>query len=798
MTESISIPFPCSLFPSPSPLPPARFPSGMDAFRPSDAVSERLATALASSYTLRRELTGGGMSRVFEAIETSLGRPVVVKLLAPNIAAVLDTDRFRREIQLSANLRHPHIVPLLSAGQADGMLYYTMPYISGESLESRLGHSPRLGVADGVRIICEVADALEYAHKQGVIHRDIKPGNILLEADHAVVTDFGIARAVQSDSASSGTVLTQSGFILGTPTYMSPEQGSGDKVDGRSDLYSLACVLYEILAGQPPFTGKTMQSLLVQHLVHQPAPLNRSDVPDQLQAILNTALAKSPEDRYPSAREFREALMAVDFRLQPGDMIISGPQRTMPGTSRNPIAGPIDSLAVIPFASSAKGSDDEYLAEGISESILNRLTRVGGLRVVPRSTAFRYRGREGETQAVAAELRVRALVTGRVVQRGDQLMVSVELTDAGNESQLWGDRFVRKNTDIFAVQEEVATEIVNALKLQLSAEEKQELLKRQTDDSDAYHAYLRGRHQWNKRSREGFELALEHFQQAINHDPGFAQAYAGLADTYNVLGYYNFSPPREVYPRATAAATRALELQPRLAEAHASLGYTRLFYDWNWEGARGAFELAIACDKNYASAHQWRAWYFLVVGKLEEMLVSMKRALKLDPLSPIINAHMGYALFCAGRYDEALTQLSSALSLDPDFALTYWPLGAVHVWQRNGDEAIRAFRSLVELTHGAVGLGYLALAAGNFGRTDIAEEALGHLETMAKTQYVSPLDLGICFAALGRYEAAFEALEQALEDRVSDLVRLTVLPWPADIRNDPRFASLVQRIQLPA
>jgi eukaryotic-like serine/threonine-protein kinase len=770
----------------------------MDHSPPTDQIAQRLAAALAPAYTLRRELTGGGMSRVFEAVETALGRTVVVKLLAPNIAATLDTDRFRREIQLAANLRHPHIVPLLSAGQADGMLYYTMPYISGESLESRLGHSPRLGVGEAVRIIGEVADALEYAHRQGVIHRDIKPGNVLLEANHAVVTDFGIARAVQSEAVPAGATLTQGGFILGTPTYMSPEQGSGDKVDGRSDIYALACVLYEILAGSPPFTGKTIQSLLVQHLVHQPPPLQRPDVPPAIEEILRVALAKSPDDRFASAREFRDALTAVDLRGAPGEAPpIIGVQRTIPGYNRGSSSGPIDSLAVLPFASTAKGSDDEYLADGITESILNRLTRVSGLRVVPRSTAFRYRGREGETQAIAGELRVRALVTGRVVQRNNQLMVSVELTDAGSESQLWGDRFVRSTNDIFAVQEEVATEIVKSLKLQLSAEEHRELLRRQTEDSDAYHAYLRGRHQWNKRTREGFELAIKHFAQAIDHDPAFALAYAGLADTYNVLGYYSFAAPREVYPKATAASTRALELDPGLAEAHASLGYTRLFYDWNWEGARASFEEAIAHDPGYASAYQWHAWYFLVAGRLEDMLASMRMALRLDPLSLIINAHMGYALFCAGRYDEALAQLGSALSLDPDFALTYWPLGAVHVWLRNGDEAIRAFRSLVELTNGAVGLGYLGLAAGTFGRPDVATDALARLEAAAKERYVSPLDRSICLAALGRYEPAFECLEQAFADRVSDLVRLTVLPWPADMRNDPRFAALVARLKLP-
>lgn len=769
----------------------------MDRLHPTDPVVERLAAALTPGYILRRELSGGGMSRVFEATEAALGRAVVVKLLAPNIAAGVDTDRFRREIQLAAQLRHPHIVPLLSAGDADGMLYYTMPYISGESLASRLGHSPRLGVPEGVRIICEVADALDYAHRQGVVHRDVKPGNVLLEGGHAVVTDFGIARAVQGEAKVDSGPLTQTGFVLGTPAYMSPEQGCGDQVDGRSDEYSLACVLYEVLAGEPPFSGKTMASLLVQHLVHPPPPVKRPDVPPTVQQILTIALSKSPADRFPTAGEFREALLAVDLRAAP-ERAPDAVAPTRPhALHRSTTSGPIDSLAVLPFACSNANSDDEYLADGITESILNRLTRVSGLRVVPRSTVFRYKGRAEETTQIGAELRVRALVTGRVVQRGGQLMVSAELTDTGTESQLWGDRFVRATTDIFAVQEEVATEIVKSLKLQLSAEEHRELTRRQTEDSDAYHAYLRGRHMWNKRTADGFILALKHFQEAIDHDPSFAQAYAAMADTYNLLGYYNIQPPREVYPRATAASTRALDLDPSLAEAHASLGYSRLFYDWDWEGARASFAEAIALDPGYASAHQWLGWYYLVTGRMDEMLGAMRTALKLDPLSLIINAHMGYALFCAGKYDEAIAQLKSALLLDPDFALTYWPLGAVHFWMGNGEESIRAFRSLVELTNGRVGLGYLGLAAGKFDRPDLARSALARVEQAATERYSSPLDRSLCLGALGEYEPAFAWLERAFEDRVSDLVRLPVLPWPADMRNDPRFADAVARLQLP-
>ncbi|MDQ3698951.1 MAG: tetratricopeptide repeat-containing serine/threonine-protein kinase [Gemmatimonadota bacterium] len=771
----------------------------METFTPSDPVAARLAAALEGTFHLRRELGGGGMSRVFEAREVSLGRAVVVKLLSPEIAPGINADRFKTEIQVAANLRHPHIVPLLSAGTADGMLYYTMPYISGDSLASRLEHSPRFSVAEAVEIAEEVADALDYAHGQGVVHRDIKPGNVLLEGGHAVVTDFGIARAIQR-VVGGGTgrhALTQTGFVLGTPKYMSPEQGSGDATDGRSDLYALACVVHEMLTGEPPFTGATMQSILVQHLVHPPPPITRPDVPEALRELLRIALAKNPEDRFASAAQLRDSLRALDLRALSRDVPIAGVTPITMATLAVSTSGPIDSLAVLPFEGGHADSDDDYLADGITESILNKLTRVSGLRVVPRSTVFRYKRRDENPSVIGRELRVRALVTGRVVQRGTQLVVSAELTDVATDSQLWGDRLTRSTTDIFAVQEEMATEIVKSLRLRLSSEEKEELVRRQTEDSEAYHAYLRGRHQWAKRTRDGFMSAIGHFTDAIDRDPAYALAYTGLADTYNVLGYYNYLGPQESYPRAKAASTRALELDPDLAEAHASLGYTRLFFEWNWEGAASSYRRAIALNPGYASAHQWYSWYLLVAGRIDEMITEMRTALELDPLSLIINAHMGYALFWAGRYDEALAQLRRALSLDPNFPLAYWPLGAVHVFQGNGEEAIAAFRSLATLTGGAVGLGYLGMTAGHFHRPGIAREALATLEAAAETRYVSPLDRALCHAGLLEIEAAFEWLDRAFEDRVSDLVRLKVLPWPADMRNDTRFAAAITRLNLP-
>ncbi len=767
---------------------------------PKDALATQLAAALADTYEIVRELGGGGMSRVFEAVEIALDRRVVIKVVAREVGAGVNADRFRREIQVAATLRHPHMVPLLSAGEAGGILYYTMPFIFGESLQQRLIRDGALPIAEVIHLAEEVADALDYAHRQGVVHRDIKPANILLEDDHAIVSDFGIARAVRKATEEADPDLTVTGLAIGTPSYMSPEQGGGDEIDGRSDIYALGCVMYHMLVGTPPFDGPTAQSIIMQHFVKDPPSIVREGVPPALRTVITTAMSKNPAHRYASGADMRNALRVLETRhlptSPPAALTTTREQRasTPLVTPHAASSGPIDSLAVLPFTSPAKGTDEEYLADGITESILNMLSKVPGLRVVPRSIVYRYKDRELDIPVIAAELRVRAVVTGRVLQRGAKLQVSAELSDAVSESQLWGDRFARSSDDIFSVQEDVASEIVKSLRLRLSAAERDQLVRRYTEDSIAYRAYLRGRYQWNKRTQDGFLRAIEHFQEAIERDPNYALAHAGLADAYNVLGYYNYLPPREAYPRAKAAASRALEIDESLVHAHASLGYARLFFDWDWSGAEASFLRAIELDPSYASAHQWYAWCLLVMRRMDEMIVAMRTALQLDPLSLIINAHMGYALFWAHRYDDALEQLRRTQALDPNFALTYWPLGAVHVYQGRFAEAIADFQKLVQLTDGTIGSGYLGITAGIGGRHDITRAVLARLDAASETRYVSPLDRSISHAGLGDVEATFHWLEQAVEERVSDLVRLRVLPWPNVVREDPRFERIAARI----
>lgn len=460
--------------------------------------------------------------------------------------------------------------------------------------------------------------------------------------------------------------------------------------------------------------------------------------------------------------------------------------------------GVIDSLAILPFSNASGDADAEYLSDGITESIINKMATISGIRVVPRASAFRFKGREFVPADVARELNVRALVMGRVQQRGGVLVAQAELINLATESQLWGEHYNRPLSDIFTVQEEMAEEIARSLRLRLTGQQREALMRRDTHDAEAYQAYLRGRYYWNKRTAEGFKLATTHFQQAIDIDPNYALAYSGLADTFNVLGYYNIQAPRDTYPRAKAAAARALDLDEHLAEAHASLGYALLFYDRQYEDAASAFERAIELKPSYASAHQWYGWYLLVRERFDDTLASIRKAVELDPLSLIINDHYAYALFLAGRYPEAREQIQKTLDLDANYPLAYWRLGNLHFHQNRLQEAIEALQQAVALSHGVLARGYLGEALAVAGHTAEARAILDELENPSPDTYVSPLDRALIHAGLGEVDAAIAALYEALGDRVSDMVRLKLLPWPAELRRDARFADLLVELGVGA
>ena len=768
----------------------------------SQPLLDTLKQALGDAYVIRGEVGRGGMSFVYEAEERTLGRRVVIKVMRPEISTAVNADRFRRETKIAAQLRHPNIVPLYSAGDVDDMLYYTMPFIQGESLRQRLDRLGRLPIREALRYLSEVADALDLAHRNGVIHRDIKPENIMIEAGHAVVMDFGIAVALAQ--ASESTTLTATGMVVGTPAYMSPEQAAGDRLDARSDLFSLGCVAYEAMAGRPPFTGSTAQAIISQLFTAQPAPLHevRDDVPQEAALAIARSLVKDPAHRLGTAAEFRDALIAA----------LEKPTAVMPRASVTPVTPPtgsgprssgtrttqlIQSLAVLPFENSSRDADTDYLCEGITESIINQMALLPGLRVVPRSTVFRYRDRTDDLAAVAAALQVQTVVVGRVMQRGDTLIVKCELIDVAREAQLWGQQYARPKTDVFEVQESIASEVTRSLRPRVSGDDLERMRERATTNPDAYHAYLRGRHHWNKRTAAGTRSATEFFQRAIDLDPGYGAAYSGLADCYNATGYYNVRPPWEAFPRAKASAQRALDLGESVAEAHASLGFATLFHDRDWPRAQAEFTRAIELNPEYATAHQWLAWYYFVMERFDDALVSMRRGHDLDPLSLIINDHLAYALMLAGFREEAVEQAQRTVELDPSFPAAYWRLGGA--WQALGRpvDAIAAYRKAVDLTGGRLCTGYLGLLLATEGQRDEARVLLHGLDVMAGDSYVSPLDRALILAGLERTNETFDALALAADERVADMVRFRLLPWPNALRADPRFGAMEIRLGLP-
>jgi serine/threonine-protein kinase len=665
-----------------------------------------------------------------------------------------------------------------------------------------------------------------------VVHRDIKPENVLLSGGFALITDFGVAKAVTEAAAGSdrATGLTSIGMAVGTPAYMAPEQVVADVAcDHRADIYAFGLMGYELLAGKHPFAGRSSQAILAAQVMESPQPIEgmRPETPADLGALIARCLAKKAADRPQSAAVLLAALDPVTQwtparatrrttgRTTGGAVTLetptpsaagsppSGVSRVAPGdarpTRRSRVSRklkPIDSLAILPFVNASGKTEDEFLSDGISESIINQLSQIPGLRVVPRSVVFRYKGGEVDPQTSAREMQVRAFVTGRVFHRGDALIVKAELADALTESQLWGEQFHRPFSDIFAVQEEIAAEISRCLQVRLTSQQQQRIRKRETQNTAAYQAYLKGRYHWNKRTIEPLRTANRYFQEAIAEDPGYAIAYSGLADTYNVLGYYNAERPHDAFPRGRAAASRALEIDPSLAEAHASMGFVRLFYDRDWTEAGREFEQAIALSPGYATAHQWQAWYLFIVGRFDDAVAAFQRALELDPLSLIINDHYAYGLALACRWDEAIEQCRKTAELNPEYPLVHWRLGGIMLELGRHDEAVAAYRRCVEGTIGVVGLGYLGQALGRAGREGEARAHLTRLHEIARTRYLSPLDFALTHAGLGEVDATFDSLDRAYDDRAADLSRIKLLPWPDPIRKDARFAALVARLGL--
>ncbi|CAN5879389.1 serine/threonine-protein kinase [soil metagenome] len=766
------------------------------------------------------------MATVYLARDLKHDRPVALKVMHSDLAAALGPERFLREIRLCARLQHPHILAVLDSGaievRAGGQeqLWFTMPYVEGESLRGRLAREGQLPVADAVRIAREVADGLHCAHQHGVIHRDIKPENILLSGGHALIADFGIARALAAGEERADR-LTETGVTLGTPHYMSPEQATGERaVDARSDIYSLGCVLYEMLAGEPPFTGPSQQAILYKRLTGPaPHPSTVRDIPAAVDLAVARALARAPADRFATSAEFAAALETAPHSETGSRTVLrrSPRGRWLRGVAlltvlsavlvttyfvlgRNEKGGspPPASAAVLPFVDLSPDKDQEYFSDGLTEELITSLSQVEGLRVAARTSSFQFKGRSPDVREVGRTLDVGAVLEGSVRKSGNQLRITTQLVNVTDGYQLWSRSYDRELTDVFAVQEEIARAIVEALRVELGVADGAALSAVPTQDLEAYDLYLKGRFAWNQRSAAALPEAVRYLEQAVARDSGFARAWAGLADAYILSVPYAGAPREDTWPKARAAATRALALDGTLAEAHTSLAYGTMIYEWDWPAAEASFRRAIAANPNYATGHHWYADFLAGRGRLEESLREMRRAHALDPLSRIIGAELAWIYSLMGRTDEAQAQIRRTLALDPNYPHGHLILGLAFIAEGRYAEAIDPLRRAIELggdydpANGA-----LIMAYARSGDRATALKLMGELTEREKKGEFGPFALAIAHTGLGDPGRAIEELHRAIDRRDIFLPEVFFDPVLHPLRADPRFRAVEERMGLP-
>ena len=769
-------------------------------------------------YEILAPLGAGGMGEVYRARDVRLGREVAIKVPPGDIArdpAAL--ARFEREARAVAALSHPNILDIHDVGSENGVSYAVTELLEGETLREGLRSAP-LPWRRACEIGLALAEGLAAAHSRGIVHRDLKPENIFLTADGRVkILDFGLARVEYekpSDASPTIPTMTEAGALLGTAGYMSPEQVRGERARPASDIFALGCVLYEMVTGRRAFRRETTAETLVAILKEEPAdPADVAPhIAEDARLLILRCLAKSPEARFQSARDLAFALKLAIER-PPTEARRSRPRPRSLALVAGAVAAlllaaagiwlfraqedPIASLAVLPFANASGDPDAEYFSDGVSEGVLNALSQLPGLRVVARATSFQYRN-EADPGKAGRAMQVRAVVTGRVARRGDRLVVQVDLIDVERGSQIWGNRFEERSADVLAVQERIAAEISRSLRVDLSGEEARRLARRPTQDAEAYDLYLRGRHDWNRRSGDFLQTSLEFFQRAAARDPEFALAHVGVAEALRLLSFYGAAPPREVEPKMREAVRRALAIDSFLPEAHAVLADTLLYYDWDWDGAEREFRRAIALGPNYATGRQWYSNYLSVRGRFEESFREIDEARKLDPLSAVIHMDVGLAHYWAGQYGPAIAKLSETLELDPDFGLARFCLGLARLQAGPPAAAAAEFRAAMPLLGGSPDpIALYGHACARAGRRAEALEALRSLTALARERFVDGLPFVVLHIGLGDHEAALGALERAYEERSARLVYLRVEHLFDPLRDEPRFRAIISRMNFP-
>ncbi len=796
-------------------------------------------------YKILASIGAGGMGEVYRAQDAKLGRDVALKVLPAEMAHDPERlARFHREAKALAQLDHPNIVTIHSVEECNGVHFLTMQLVEGRSLD-RVIPASGLPLEQIVEIARALGDALAVAHDKGIVHRDLKPGNVMVTNEgHVKVLDFGLAKDVRAANGGDLTLTsdsqTQIGVVMGTPAYMSPEQAAGRLLDHRTDIFSLGVVLHEMATGRRPFEGTSSAELVSAILRDTPPSVTdaRPDLPSDLARIIRRCLEKDPSHRVQTARdvsnEFRDLARQTSQKLAAATTSTSS-SRAVPaadsgiphadevsGVKRHAIAltiaaillvigfagvgiylkgskaGQVDSIAVLPLENRSNDPEAEYISDGITESINNSLTRLPSLRVIPHSVASHYRGKSMDMRKVGDELRVQAVLTGSIAQRGDNLTVNVELDDVRNGKQLWGERYNRKLADLLAVQNEIAREVSQLLRSQLSAEDQQKLTKGSTDNPEAYQLYLKGKYYTNKLSKAGFSKGIEYFNQAIALDHQYGLAYSGLA--YNYINQDDwFMPPNEAGPKTREAAQKALAIDESDGGAHLSMAIVTHWYDWNWAAAESEFKRAIELNPNNWEAHTYYSWFLAPMGRNDQSIAEAKRAQQADPLSGFANFNVGGALVFARQWDPAIEQLHRAIEVDPTFWFSHCFLGRAYEQKGKLPEAIAEFQRALELEEDNAeiwsGLGHAYALSGKRAE---AQKVLEHLKGVSAHSWVAPYNIAVIYAGLGEKEQAFAFLDQAYKDRSYYLPTYLATDARIDsLRSDPRFVELRKRVGLP-
>ena len=789
-------------------------------------------SVFAGRYEIIEELGKGGMGRVYRVEDKKIKKEIALKLIKPEIASDKKTiERFKNELTTARDITHKNVCRMYDLGEEKGRHYITMEYVSGQDLKGIIHQMGQLTVGKAISIAKQICDGLAEAHSLGVVHRDLKPNNIMIDrGGNAKIMDFGIARAVKGKS------ITGSGVMIGTPQYMSPEQVEGKVVDKRSDIYSLGIILYEMLTDRVPFEGDTPLTVGVKQKTETPKdPKDFNErIPDDLNRMILRCLEKEKENRYQSVGEVRSELELLEQGLPTTDRVI--PEKKTLTSSEitvqfkikklfipaiivmavviiglfiwspwskkglTPISHQKTSIAVLPFDDISPQKDQESFCDGLSNSIINALSNLNDLTVRARGSSFSFKGKGLTPQEIGKRLNVETIVEGTLQKEGNRLRLTAQLINVSDASLIWGNQWDRELADTFDIQDDITVAIVKNLKIELLGDEETRLKKRSTENIKAFSLYSTGLFWWNKRTAEGMEKAIDYFEQAIEEDLNYALAYVGLADSYSLLNVYADVSPKECFPKAREAALNALEIDKMLGEAYNSLAYYKESYEWDFLGAEKDFKRAIELNPNYATAHFWYGELLQITGQFDEAVEEIKIALDLDPISLIIKSGLGWAYLNAGKLDLAKSQLRQSIAMDPDFAQAHRVLGIVYLHEKKYQDAITEFKEHRELSGSSVwslsNLGYAYTKAGQY---DEANKILEEMETISKEKYVSPYWMAQIYVGLGENEKALDLLEKAYEERNEFLVFLysdKMSSWVAPLYSHPRYKELLKKIGL--